>query len=113
MNAALNEILSDPVLQSLVLDLRVNLGGDDRLGLAFASRFTQISRIVELIGPLTMSAGETFTQALMGRSPHVLRVGEATQGLSGSVLQRHLPNGWQFGLPNTILFTFTELILME
>ena len=27
--------------------------------------------VVELIGPITMSAAETFTQALMGRTPHV------------------------------------------
>jgi C-terminal processing protease CtpA/Prc len=56
-----------------------------------------------------MSAGETLAQALMGRSSHVLRVGDATHGISGSVLQRHLPKGWVFGLPNTILFTFSGL----
>ena len=31
--------------------------------------------IVELIGPLTISAGETFTQALMGRTPRITRIG--------------------------------------
>jgi hypothetical protein len=56
--------------------------------------------VVELIGPITMSAAETFTQALMGRSPHVTRIGENTQGLFCDPLDRRLPNGWTFSLPN-------------
>jgi len=59
-------------------------------------------QVVELIGPSTVSAGETFTQALMGRAPHVTRIGENTQGVFSDVLTRHLPNGWSFGLPNEI-----------
>jgi len=58
--------------------------------------------VVELIGPLTISAGETFTQALMGRTPHVTRIGENTQGVFSDVLGRQLPNGWRFGLPNEV-----------
>jgi hypothetical protein len=58
--------------------------------------------IVELTGPLTISAGETMTQALMGRSPKVLRIGENTQGVFSDVLRRTLPNGWYFGLPNEV-----------
>jgi hypothetical protein len=58
--------------------------------------------VVELIGPLTISAGETFTQALMGRMPHVTRIGENTQGVFSDVLGRRLPNGWRFGLPNEV-----------
>ncbi len=61
--------------------------------------------VVELIGPLTISAGETTTQALMGRTPRVLRVGEHTQGVFSDVLGRHLPNGWRFGLPNEVFRT--------
>ena len=61
--------------------------------------------MVELIGPLTISAGETFTQALMGRSPHIVRIGENTQGVFSDVLGRQLPNGWRFGLPNEIYRT--------
>jgi C-terminal processing protease CtpA/Prc len=60
---------------------------------------------VELIGPLTISAGETFTQALMGRSPRVIRIGEHTQGVFSDVLGRRLPNGWSFGLPNEVFRT--------
>jgi hypothetical protein len=60
---------------------------------------------VELIGPLTISAGETFTQALMGRTPRVTRIGENTQGVFSDVLSRRLPNGWRFGLPNEVFRT--------
>jgi hypothetical protein len=58
--------------------------------------------VVVLTGPLTISAGETMTQALMGRSPKVLRIGENTQGVFSDVLRRTLPNGWYFGLPNEV-----------
>lgn len=61
--------------------------------------------VVELIGPVTISAGETFTQALMGRTPHVTRIGENTQGVFSDVLVRKLPNGWLFGLPNEVFRT--------
>lgn len=59
-------------------------------------------KVVELIGPFTISAGETTTQALMGRIPHVVRIGENTQGVFSDVLVRRLPNGWSFGLPNEV-----------
>ena len=61
--------------------------------------------VVELMGPLTISAGETCTQALMGRTPHITRIGENTQGVFSDVLGRHLPNGWRFGLPNEVFRT--------
>ena len=63
--------------------------------------------VVLLTGPLTISAGETFTQALMGRTPHVTRIGENTQGVYSDVLLRALPNDWIFGLPNEIYRTPT------
>lgn len=56
--------------------------------------------VVELIGIHSVSAAETFTQALLGRLPKVTRVGENTQGVFSDVLGRRLPNGWTFGLPN-------------
>src|SRR5215469_5506669 len=138
LQAALDEIFSDPKLKALVIDVRVNFGGDDPYGLEIASRlatadylaYTKVARadpvdrnkwtpedpstiypstrpgfrgpVVELTGPLTISAGETFTQALMGRSPHIVRIGENTQGVFSDVLGRRLPNGWRFGLPNEI-----------
>jgi hypothetical protein len=141
LESALDEIFSDPNLKALVIDVRINFGGDDPYGLAIASRlatrsyvaYTKVARadpvdrnkwspgdrsvvrpssrpsfhgpVVELTGPLTISAGETFTQALMGRRPRVLRIGENTQGVFSDVLGRNLPNGWHFGLPNEIFRT--------
>lgn len=64
-----------------------------------------LKRVVELIGPDTVSAGETFTMALMGRQPHITRLGENTQGVYSDVLVRLLPNGWRFGLPNEVFLT--------
>jgi hypothetical protein len=56
--------------------------------------------VVELIGVQSVSAAETFTQALLKRPLQVTRVGETTQGVFSDVLIRQLPNGWRFGLPN-------------
>ena len=49
-----------------------------------------------------MSAAETFTLALVDRTPHVTRIGENTQGVFCDLLERHLPNGWTFELPNAV-----------
>jgi|HubBroStandDraft_2_1064218.scaffolds.fasta_scaffold00505_10 hypothetical protein len=130
-------------LNGLIIDVRLNNGGDDPLGIEIASRlttkkylaFTKAARnstdpdasihltpqqptwvqpsqrpgftgqIALLIGPDTVSAGETFTMALMGREPHVRRIGLSTQGVFSDVLNRSLPNGWRFHLPNEIYFT--------
>ena len=141
LESALDQIFSDSSLRALVIDVRINFGGDDPYGLAIASRlavsrylaYTKYARadpvdhdkwtpgdpsvvepssrpgfrgpVVELTGPLTISAGETFTQALMGRVPHVTRIGENTQGVFSDVLVRKLPNGWIFGLPNEVYRT--------
>ncbi len=141
LESALDEIFADTNLKSLVIDVRINFGGEDPYGLAIASHlatgeylaYTKQSRanpgshdkwtpgdpsvvrpgsrpgfrgpVVELTGPLTISAGETFTQALMGRTPHIPRVGENTQGVFSDVLGRRLPNGWRFGLPNEVYRT--------
>ena len=53
-----------------------------------------------LTGGSTVSAGETFAQALLGRSPAPVRIGENTQGVFSDTLDRVLPNGWEFELPN-------------
>jgi len=141
LETALDGIFADPGLKGLVIDVRINFGGDDPYGLAIASRlatteyvaYTKYARaepvtrnrwtpgdpsvvrpssrpgfrgpVVVLTGPLTISAGETLTQALMGRTPHVTRVGENTQGVFSDVLVRRLPNGWSFGLPNEVYRT--------
>jgi hypothetical protein len=141
LHSALDEVFADSTLEALVIDVRLSFGGDDRYGVAIASRLAKteylayaiqaradpverdrwttaepvfvrpssrprfLGRVVELIGPITMSAAETFTQALMGRTPHVTRIGESTQGVFCDVLERRLPNGWTFALPNAVFRT--------
>lgn len=61
--------------------------------------------IVLLTSADSVSAAETFTMALLGRRRHVVRVGSNTQGVFSDVLDRTLPNGWTFGLPNEIYLT--------
>ncbi|WP_030024186.1 S41 family peptidase [Streptomyces monomycini] len=128
-------------LRGLVVDLRLNGGGSDPLGLRVASRLTdrpylayrkharndpadprkftpdQPARVrphdgprytgplALLTGPLTISAGETFTQALLDRAPAPVRIGENTQGVFSDTLDRTLPNGWTFALPNEEFLT--------
>lgn len=142
LDAALDEIMQDAQkLRGLVIDVRLNSGGDDPYGVQIVGRLTNkayvafIKRarndaqnpeswtvpqpttvrvserphfhktVIELIGPDTVSAGETFTMALMGRQPHITRIGENTQGVYSDVLVRKLPNGWRFGLPNEVFLT--------
>jgi hypothetical protein len=61
--------------------------------------------VVLLIGPDTLSGGETFAMALLGRTPKVTFVGENTQGVFSDVWGRKLPNGWTFGLPTEMYLT--------
>ncbi len=61
--------------------------------------------VIILTGVHSVSAAETFTQAMMHRTPRVTRVGEHTQGVFSDVLVRLLPNGWRFGLPNERFIT--------
>lgn len=130
-------------LRGLVIDLRINGGGSDELGLRLAARLTdrpyfayakrvrndpadatrytrpqplyvQPARGPRYTGPIavltggsTVSAGETFTQALMERPGRTVRIGQPTQGVFSDVLGRTLPNGWEFGLPNEQFLTRT------
>lgn len=142
LDAALDEIMQDAQgLRGLVIDVRINGGGEDPYGVQIAERLTNkayvafikrarndaqnperwtapqastirvsnrprvLKQVVELIGPDTVSAGETFTMALMGRQPRITRIGENTQGVYSDVLVRRLPNGWRFGLPNEVFLT--------
>jgi hypothetical protein len=142
LDAALDTVFaSTSGWRGLVIDVRVNGGGADPLGLAIASRlatapylaYAKVARrdtanptvmtdpqqsivvpstrpgwrgpVVELIGLHSVSAAETFTQALMGRQPAIPRIGENTQGVFSDILGRRLPNGWRFGLPNELFLT--------
>lgn len=123
-------------LKGLIVDLRINGGGSDSLGLELAARLTDrpyfayakaarddpsdpahftrpqplrvrpadgpryTGPIAVLTGGSTVSAGETFTQALMERPGRTVRIGQPTQGVFSDTLERRLPNGWNIMLPN-------------
>ncbi len=67
------------------------------------SRFT--GPVALLTSRYSVSAAETFAQALILRDPPVARIGENTQGVFSDVMIRSLPNGFVFGLPNEIYVT--------
>ena len=67
LQSALDEIFSDSALRALVIDVRVNFGGDDPYGLEIASRLTTaitsrtrnkpaLSRLITINGPLVIRA---------------------------------------------------------
>ncbi|WP_445183442.1 S41 family peptidase [Pseudonocardia sp. Cha107L01] len=53
-----------------------------------------------LTSDLTVSAGETFTEAVMARTPPATRVGTTSQGVFADDMHRKLPNGWDFTVGN-------------
>jgi C-terminal processing protease CtpA/Prc len=53
-----------------------------------------------LTSDLTISAGETFIEAMMGRAPAPTRIGSTTQGVFSDDMERRLPNDWTFTLGN-------------
>ncbi|WP_405711609.1 S41 family peptidase [Streptomyces xanthophaeus] len=128
-------------LKGLVIDLRINGGGSDAMGLHIAGRLTDTpylayskrarndpadparhtrpqplyvtpapgprytGPVAVLTGGSTVSAGETFTQALMDRPGRTVRIGQPTQGVFSDVLERKLPNGMALWLPSEELLT--------
>ncbi|MFF7791926.1 S41 family peptidase [Streptomyces sp. NPDC007991] len=123
-------------LKGLIIDLRVNGGGSDALGIHIAERLTDkpyvayakrarnhptdpgrhtrpepipvvpadgpryTGPIAVLTGGSTVSAGETFTQALIDRPGGTIRIGQPTQGVFSDVMERKLPGGMTAILPN-------------
>ena len=66
--------------------------------------------IVLLTSRLSISAAETFTMAMIERSPQehpVIRIGGPTQGVYADVLVRTLPGSFMVGLPNERYLTTT------
>jgi len=61
-------------------------------------------QVILLIGPDSVSEAEVFAMSLFGRQPRVTMVGDNTQGVFSDVMERTLPNGWHFRLPNEIYF---------
>ncbi|WP_434094669.1 S41 family peptidase [Streptomyces hyaluromycini] len=123
-------------LRGLVIDVRINGGGSDALGIRIAERLTDTPYVAYskrarndpadpvmhtrpepipvnpspkprytgpvalLTGGSTVSAGETFTQALIDRPGRTVRIGRPTQGVFSDVMTRGLPDGMAVWLPN-------------
>ncbi|MBP0452761.1 S41 family peptidase [Kitasatospora sp. RG8] len=142
LDRALDALLAGPARpHGLVIDVRLNGGGSDELGLRIAARLTdrpylayrKVARndpddptrfttpqpipvrpaagarhtgpVALLTAGSTVSAGETFTQALIARSPHVTRIGENTQGVFSDIMIRLLSPTFAVILPNEKFLT--------
>jgi len=118
--------------RALVFDIAHNLGGLDMVSAEIAARFADRERLAYtkhphadarvqpqpvriapvaaarylkpvylLTSEFTCSAGETFAM-MMRTFPHVVQVGQPTQGIFSDSLVKRLPNGWTFSLSNEI-----------
>ncbi|MFF1781374.1 S41 family peptidase [Streptomyces virginiae] len=144
LDRALDTVLSQERtrrLKGLIIDLRINGGGSDSLGIHLAERLTDTpyvayskrarndpadpsehtrpqpayvtpaqgprytGPVAVLTGGSTLSAGESFTQALMDRPGRTVRIGQPTQGVFSDVMARKLPNGMAAWLPNEEFLT--------
>ncbi|MFB6890060.1 S41 family peptidase [Kitasatospora sp. NPDC056327] len=143
LDRALDLLLAHPErLNGLVIDLRLNGGGSDELGLRIASRLTErpflayrkVARndpadptrftapqpsvvrpapgTTRFDGPValltagsTISAGETFTQAMAERRPAPVRVGENTQGVFSDIMFKPFSGDFVALLPNEKFLT--------
>ncbi len=115
---------------ALVIDVRINGGGNDTAALELAARFADERRLaflkrardgegftdtvevyIELaddvvVVPTYVLATESTVSAgeifvmAMGELPQVTIVGEPTSGEHSDILSRTLPNGWALGLSN-------------
>ena len=122
MDAVLGEI-GDAA--GLIIDLRVNSGGYDAVSLEIASRFADVERvawrkkdaasapydvrvapggdrryrgpIAVLIGPNTVSAGESMAESL-AVLPQARLIGQPTAGAWSDAIPKTLPNGWTYTL---------------
>lgn len=135
LKAGLDEALNDlKNAKGLVIDIRGNLGGSDRVVLELAGRFitkpqvgwqfkarngssftplqtviieptgtVQFTKPIRILTSIaTASAAEIFTVA-MKQNPYVKTVGESTNGIYSTILNKELPNGWKYSLSNEVV----------
>ncbi len=118
--------------EHLILDLRFNGGGKDVVGLAILSYFTPSARtiftkkerigdgygperVTELIPAAAQYQGKlhilqshwsaSATEILLLASlsiDNVERIGSPSEGIFSDILDKKLPNGWEFGLSNQV-----------
>lgn len=118
--------------KALIIDVRFNGGGKDEVGMAVLERlngnekvvftkkgkmgdgYTPINKVVQtasdnpydkpvylLIGPESASATEIMALSAMSME-NITRIGSRTEGVFSDVMDRTLPNGWEFGLSNEV-----------
>lgn len=116
--------------KGIIIDVRFNGGGKDEVGLEILSRFNQDQKVVGIkkavqkpgfspevpiyvagtqepyLGPVciltskaTASASEIFVMASLSL-PNTTRIGGSTEGITSDMLDKTLPNGWEFSLSN-------------
>lgn len=128
--------------RGLILDMRFNNGGDDRLGLALAGAltaqvrpgfskcardgdgFTPVQRTTVQPRPNAFSGPVVLLVSPMNWSagenfamtikdfPNVVVVGDRTGGVHSDTLIKYLPNGWRFTLSNEV-FTAPDGTMYE
>ncbi|MCF6349065.1 MAG: S41 family peptidase [Flavobacteriaceae bacterium] len=59
-------------------------------------------RVYVLTSYQTASAAEDFALGTMSAIPNAIRIGSNTTGIFSDILDKKLPNGWQYGLSNEI-----------
>lgn len=120
------------ITDALVIDVRFNGGGKDEVGMMVLERLNDIEKIVFTkkgrfgdgftpVNMVTQSASEnpyrkpvyllissesasaTEIMALSSLSmPNIIKIGSRTEGVFSDVLDKTLPNGWEFGLSNEV-----------
>lgn len=129
LDEAMNDLKNTKVM---IIDLRFNGGGEDMVALEILSRFNDKQQqvftkkakhgnnftkenqitlratanaytkpVYLLIGDGSASATEIMVLSSLPLS-HIKRVGSPTNGVFSDILEKTLPNGWEFGLSNEI-----------
>lgn len=129
MDAIMNDLANT---NALIIDVRFNGGGKDEVGMTVLERLNDTERVVftkkgrfgDGFTPVikvtqtasenpykrpvylliaTESASATEIMALSSLSmPNVTRIGSKTEGVFSDILDKSLPNGWEFGLSNEV-----------